>query len=181
MLKLVLPIAVVLVSSSVSGEEPQFNNERANKAAAAYQAKLKEAREAYIKELDVAIKEAGGAGDLDDANKLADLKEVLEKENKLDDRDPLAAVRKELEGTTWKPITSPPSPRAFNRFRKDNKTVNHNGVEGVWIVTDENTAVMQNYNSANIFVFKFDKGLKTATVYMFEKSEKNKPTTFKRR
>ena len=170
-------LVLVLLTGTAAGDEPQFKNERAKKAEAAYQAKLKEAREAYIKELEVAIKESGGAGDLDEANKMAELKDSLVEAGESEDRDEFAAVRRELEGTTWK---SSKDPRGFHRFLKDNKTINAKGTKGVWVVTDEKTAVMQNYNSADVHIFEFDDELKTAKVSKFVKS-KDDSATFRRR
>jgi len=178
MSKLIPFLVLVLTTGSAFGAEPQFKNERAKKAEAAYQAALKEARRAYINELDQAIKEAGGAGDLDEANKMADVKEALEEEGKFNDRDPLALVRKKLENTTWK---TPSNPKGFLRFGKANKTQNHTGNGGAWVVTDEVTALTQSHGTSNIYVFKFDEDLKTATVYTFVRSEKDKPRAYQRR
>jgi len=172
-----IPLFVLLLfSSSVLAAEPQFKNERAKKAEAAYQAALKTAREAYIKELDMAIKEAGGAGDLDDANRMSDVKEALEEEGKFNDRDPLALVRKDLEGSAWKPSSNP---RGRHRFLKDNKTINYQGIKGVWVVTDEKTALTQVFESSDIYVFEFDEDRKTANVFRFVKS-KDKPKFYRR-
>lgn len=171
-------VVLLLVSNSVCGAEPQFKNERAQKAEEAYQAKLKAARESYIKELDVAIKEAGGAGELDEANKMAELKQSLEEAGESEDRDELAPFRRKLENTRW---GDPTNPGGFLRLLTKGKTRNHKNYSGVWVVTDEHTALTQSNHSANIYVFKFDEEMNTAKVYTFEQSKDAKPRTFRKR
>lgn len=178
MSKFVPLFVLLLASSSAFGAEPQFKNERGKKAEEAYQAKLKEARGAYIKELELAIKEAGGAGDLEEANKMAELKESLEEAGESEDRDDLAPVRRKLENTSWR---DPANPGGYLRLLNNNKTRNHKDNRGVWVVTDEQTALTQSHSSANIYVFKFDEALKSAKVYTFVQSKEVKPRTFRKR
>lgn len=171
-------VVLLLVSSSVCGAEPQFKNQRAQKAEETYQAKLKAARESYIKELDLSIKEAGGAGELDEANKMAELRESLIEAGESEDRDELAPVRRKLENTRW---GDPTNPGGFLRLLTKGKTRNHKNNSGVWVVTDELTALTQSHNSANIYVFKFDEEMRSAKVYTFEQSKNLKPRTFRKR
>ena len=157
-------LILIVASNPVSGAEPDFQSERARTALQAYEAAVDEAREAYIAELELAIMEAGGQGDLDEANLLSEAKESLELESTQGESDPVRLFARELENTRW--VTGP---GRFNRFRPGNRTVNHNGDEGVWMASDEKTAVMQVFRTSSVFVFKFDDDLQSATMFKFDR------------
>lgn len=174
---LTLILSLVIVHSAYA-EEPVFKNARAIEAQRTYEEKLKSARQEYIQELEKAIKEEGGKGNLEEANKISDEKNALELEARGGDQDPISIVRRKLEGTKWR---DPSNPQGYLGFLKDYKTRNHLNRSGVWIVTDEHTAVTQSHYGNNIYVFKFDEDLKTAKVYTFLESTKTKPRIFRKR
>ena len=159
------------IASVVRAEES-----RARVAKAAYDKAVKAAREAYIEQLELAIKEEGGAGNLEEANRLAEEKKSLELEGQLGSSDPADLAAKKLQNTTWKTRRNP---KGFLRFLKDNKTQNHLKTGGVWIATDKDTVITQSRNSGAIYMFQFSKDLRSARVHRFE--SKGKPETYFKR
>lgn len=143
-------------------------NPRAEAAEAAYKKAIDDARNIYIGELDAAIKEEGADGNLEEANKLADMKESLLLEAKLGDSDPAFVTSKRLENTRW---GTRANPKGFIKFLSNNKTQNHLKTGGVWIASDESTVITQSRNSGHIYLFQFSKDLKTATVHRFENAK----------
>ena len=176
MLRIRMLIVSLLLLGLTGGVFGQAENERAKSAAEVYQKAVDEARQAYIKELELAIKEAGGAGDLEEANRLAENKAALEKEGKVDENDPVALATKQLENSKW---VTPGKGKGFIRFLPGNKTTNHMAVAGVWIMTDKQTALTQNGKGGDIHVFQFDEKLKQAVVHRFENA--NVPKTYVKR
>lgn len=155
----------MVISVSIAQLDAQAEHPRARRAREAFEASVTKARAAYIQQLDEAIKEAGGAGDLDEANRLKEIKTSLELEAKGEGRDPISIRTKRLENTRW---FTRKNPNGFIRFLRGNQTQNHLGTGGVWILTDKSTAITQSRNSGNIYLFRFDESLKSATVHRFE-------------
>ena len=115
----------------------------------------------YAAQLEIAIKQSGGAGDIEEAKLL-----VAEKK-RMDGSDPLTALRRRLIGTKW---NTNPKTRGWCLFGKNNVGVYSNGIQFAWHVTFENTVAFQNKRSLDIFVWHFDKRLKKATLHRFVKS-----------
>lgn len=155
-------IIITVFSQSVSGLHAE--NVRARAAAKAYEKAVESAREAYIKELDVAIKEEGAAGNLAEANKLAETKASLKLEATIGDSDPAFVTTRKLIKTRW---GNKKNPKGFLQFLENNKTANHLKKPGVWIAADEFTVLTQSKNSGHIYVLNFDKDFKTAIVHRF--------------
>lgn len=138
------------------------------RAEAAYKKAIEDARNVYIGELHAAINEEGAAGNLDEANKLADTKESLLLEAKLGVSDPAFVTSKRLENTRW---GTRANPKGFIKFLSKNRTQNHLNTGGVWLASDESTVITQSRNSGHIYLFQFSKDLRTATVHRFENAK----------
>jgi len=163
MRRLAFVATILLVAAPAKAEDQPFKNERAKTAREAYQAALKEARDAYIAELERAIREEGGQGNVEEAQLLDEAKQALVDEQAGLETDPVRRFQNSLENTRW--VTGP---GVFNRFLPNNRTINHKGEKGVWMASDEKTAVMQVYNSRSVYVFKFNDNVTEATFFKFE-------------
>ena len=161
-MKVAIPLMVLAGLCGAATCSAQEKNKRAQQAEKAYEAAIEQARAAYIAELETAIKEEGGEGHLDEANRLSEVKEALELEAKLGSSDPADVARSKLENSTWK---TPRNPRGYIRFLKNNKTTNHLRVGGAWITFDGKTAITQSFNSGAIYLFEFDDELKNASEF----------------
>ena len=108
------------------GDEP-FKNATAREAQAAYKAAIAKAKAAYVQALDKAAKEAGGAGRLDEANRIAAEKKKVESDQGASGRDTdlAAQLRNKIEGTLWVP-----GPNRWTRFKSNGNAVNKIGTIG---------------------------------------------------
>ena len=160
-------LLVIAVFNCVSFFSPfvYAENARAKSAARAYEKAVEAARNVYIKELDEAIKEEGAAGNLKEANKLAEVKASLKLEATLGDSDPTFVTTRKLIKTRW---GNKKNPKGFLQFLENNKTANHLKKPGVWIAADEFTVLTQSNNSGHIYVLRFDKDFKSAIVHRFQ-------------
>ena len=156
-------VCLILSSTNSAVAQKPFKNKTARTAKKAYEQAIAEAKKEYVAKLKIAIKDAGGAGDLEEAKLL-----VAEKK-RIDEGDPLVVLRNRMIGMTW--ISYPGmEKRSFHR--------NHLGRcrdGGVfrWYVTAPNTIVTQRPDKkAHIFVWHFDAKLKGASVHWFTKKQK---------
>ena len=152
-------------------------NKRAKDAAKAYNAALAKARKAYASELELAIKEEGGAGNLTEANRLKEVKTSIETEGKIGPNDAISVATRKLENTVW---GTTKNKKGFLRLLRRNRTMNHLKVGGVWIVSDKTTAILQSGSSGNIYVMKFNEKLTGAAVHKFQAVDE-KPARFYRK
>ena len=97
MFRMISLTAVCLILASVNSVHAQkpFKNKIALAAKKSYDEAIAKAKKEYAAKLDIAIKDAGGAGDVDEANKL------LAEKKRVDGTDPIAALRRRLIGTKW--------------------------------------------------------------------------------
>ena len=153
--------------SAVSAEKP-LKSASLRKAKKAYEAAVAKARAAYVVELDKGIKAAGGAGDLDEANRIAEVKKALQADSKPLGKSPREILTRRLTGTTWRFVER--KDKLTVRFRPNGLAVNSLGHKSVWIASDKNTVLQQSHVDAAIGVWKFDKQLKSAGRFSFVKS-----------
>ena len=139
-----------------------FKNKVARDARKAYEEAIRQARDTYIERLDMAIKEAGSEGDLDDANRIKDELDDLKSEKVNVEHDETARNMKRLEGTRWGP-----SPNLTLRLLSGNRVVFSDGDAGVWILSDPHTLLLQRRKNMKIAVWQFDSRLRTATTHRF--------------
>lgn len=150
-------------------DEP-FNNETAKSAQKTYEQAVEKAKKEYLEQLEIAIKEAGGAGDLAEANRIAAERDAIRDS----EDDPIDRLRKRLEGSRWginRNLTLKLNPKR--------KVVFAAGYPGTWILADEKTLILQSSRSANIEMWKFDESLRSAKKYTFELN-KDKTRDYKR-
>ena len=160
--------------SSACGDKPFKNatarkaktvyDTAASKAKVVYQAALKKAAADYVVQLDKAIKEAGGAGHLDEAIRISDEKKRIDADRNVPTTESAGKLRKRLEGTVWTI-----DPNQWLRFEKHGIAVKENGKKMVWVVTPKNTLVLQSYETTNLYVWQLDKHLLSARVTAFVK------------
>ena len=144
----------------------------ASKAKVVYQAALKKAAAVYVKQLDKAIKEAGGSGDLDEANRISAEKRTVKGGSS---KSPLDQFRIKMEGTVWMLSRS-----NWVRFGKKGIAVKNNGQKMVWVVTPNNTLVLQSYQSTNLYIWQIDRTFRSAKVTGFIKSKAAFPSVNRR-
>jgi hypothetical protein len=166
MQRYILAFLLVICCSPALAADVAFKNVRARTAAQAYEDAQSKAREAYFEQLKIAIKESGAKGDLAEANQLAAEKESLELEQKRNGNDPLKLAARKLRNTKWRAASG-----TWIRFLSGNRTVTYSGAGGVWMMVNKSTALTQS-DSGAIYVFKFDKQLKSSTHYKFVGSKK---------
>lgn len=154
-------VCLILSSTNLAVAQKPFKNKTARAAQKTYEEAVAKAKAEYVAKLEIAVKEAGGAGDIEDAKIL-----VAEKK-RMDGSDPLTLLRRRLVGTKW---NTNPKLRGWCLFKKNNIGVYHNGTQFAWHVTFENTVVFQNKRSLVIWVWHFDDELKKAALHRFEKS-----------
>lgn len=158
-------------SANESWTAEPFANKTAREAQQVYEAEVAKAKADYAAKLEIAIKEAGGAGNLEEANRIAALKKEIES----GEDDPVEKSRKALEGTRWGP-----NPQSTLKLYPDRKVVFAGGHSGTWILSDPQTLLLQSEKSANINVWKFDEKLKSARVYMFTQFKKDDEIVYKK-
>ncbi len=169
----VVSFVLVTAHSAIAQEKP-FKNRTAQAAKKAYEAAIAKAQKEYIKELEIAIKEAGGAGDIDDANRIVAEKNEIAS-GSIKPRDSTERLQRRLEGTTWGP-----RPTVTLKLHAKRQAVLSGGGGAVWVVSDTETLLLQDHKSKQITVWKFDKQLKSARLYEFEQSKQKKPLIYKR-
>ncbi len=126
----------------------------------------------FLAELTTGIKAAQDKGDQSAAKELNDEREILRMAPSIKESGPASLATKKLENTVWRTRANP---TGFLRFLKDNRTVNHRGTRGVWIMSDKNTALTQSGSSGNIYVFRFKPDLRSAIVHTFKDDKKPRP------
>lgn len=146
----VICLRFVCVDDSIA-QEP-FNSETAVEAQRVYEAALAKAKADYVAQLDVAIKEAGAAGDLEEANRISVARKEVNSSGVSKEDDPVAKVRKQLEGTRWGPGKD-----ETIRFHEGGQAVFNKGYPVTWILSDPRTLILQSDKSSNISVWQFDK------------------------
>ena len=155
-------VCLMLVSANSAVAQKPFKNKTARDAKKAREAAIAKANVDYLAQLDIAIKEAGGAGDGDEVVRL-----VAEKK-RIAGSDPLTALRRRLIGTKWN--GNPKTPSTWVRFDKNNIATHNNGTQFFWFVTNKNTIALQDREDLRITVWHFDDQLRRAKVYPFQKS-----------
>ena len=151
-------------NSAVAQKKP-FKNKTARAAQKTYEEAIAKAKKEYVAKLEIAVKEAGGAGDLEEANRLAAEKKNVE----TGENDPLTSFRRRMIGTKWYGRTSR---NVWNRFDKNNFGVSESGYRFFWVVTVKNTVVIQYVNNLKVYVWHFDDKGRAATVFAFKKTGK---------
>ncbi len=161
---------VLATANSAVAQKKPFKNKIARAAQKTYEetiAKAKEtiakAKKEYIAKLEIAVKEAGGKGDLEQANRIASEKKNIE----TGESDPLAAFRRRLTGTKW---YNTPKRAAWNRFDKNNVGISSDKARFFWVATTKNTVVMQYVHNLVIYVWHFDDKVKAAKLHSFKKT-----------
>lgn len=162
---------LILLPANCAVAEKPFKNKTARAAQKIYEAEIAKAKKKYVAKLEVAIKEAGGAGDLDEANRIATEKKSLDSNRGGTSKNPADKLRKSMEGTTWRINVS----KHWVRFDKNNTAVGDDGMKYIWVATPKNTIVLQNYKNARIFVWQLDKNLRVAIPFMFTKVSASQP------
>ncbi len=155
-------------------DEGPFKNATARKAQAAYNSAIAKVKADYVKELDKAVKESGGVGNLDEAIRIAaERKRVV-----TDQGGPSTSsgnkLRKSIEGTVWD------GPNGWIHFHKNKKAVDSDGSKRIWTIGGVNYLILQNLRTGNVEVWEFDKSLCSATKHHFEHQKEHK-TTLERR
>lgn len=151
-------VCLILAPLNSAIAQKPFKNKTALAAQKTYEEAIAKAKKEYAAKLEIAVKEAGGAGDLDEATQLAAEKKRIE------GHDPLAALRRRLIGTKWYKKAS------WNRFEKNNFGINSDGVRFFWVVTVKNTVVIQYARRLQIYVWHFDDKANVATLHSFKKT-----------
>lgn len=169
----VLLTIICLIPASVDtfAQDRPFTSKTARDAQRAYEKAIAKAKEDYVAQLEIAIREAGGAGDLADANRIA-----AEKDNiGTTTSDSLESLRRRLIGTRWN--NSPSNPNNWLLFKDRNSGVDYRKQGFTWFVMGENTVVYQYTREfdSNIYMFVFDPDGKTATGHAFKKHSKTFP------
>ncbi len=165
---------VLVTARSAIAQEKPFTNKTAVAAKKSYQEATAKAQKEYIAKLDIAIKEAGGAGDIDEANRIVAEKNEIAS-GSIKSHDPFEKLTKRLEGTTWGP-----RPTVTLMFQSRQKAVLSGGGGAVWGASDPQTILLQDHKSKQITVWKFDDGLKVARLYEFEQSKQQKPLLYRK-
>lgn len=156
-----LNLAIV---DAACGDEKPITNEIALTAKKQYEEAIENAKKAYVEQLEVAIKDAGGAGNLEEASRIEAEKKRIE------GNDPVTIFRRRLIGTKWH--TDPNNPKSWNLFKEDNEVVTFEGVRYAWYVTTEDTIIYQHPTNLNIWVWHFNEKLDRAVLHQFKKSGK---------
>ncbi|MCH7990622.1 MAG: hypothetical protein IID46_15890 [Planctomycetes bacterium] len=151
-------VCLILASANSAVAQKPFKNKTARAAQKVYEAAIVKAKKEYVAKLEIAIKEAGGAGDVDEFNKIATEKK------RVDGSDPVEKARKRIEGTRWGQ-----DPKMPTYFLANRKVRFADGSIGVWIMTMPRTLVLQTRNYKTIAVYNFDEKMKFARMYRFNK------------
>ena len=156
-------VCLILTSANSGLAQKPFKNKTARTAKKSYEQAIAQAKKEYVAKLEIAIKEAGGAGDFEEAKLL-----VAEKK-RIDGTDPLTAFRRRLIGTKWN--NSPRNRKNWSKFLKQNAGVDYKGKRFIWYVTAKRTVVKQYPRDfgLNIYVEHFDANLRTGTGHTFTK------------
>ncbi|MCH8829601.1 MAG: hypothetical protein IID45_08495 [Planctomycetes bacterium] len=171
-------VCVILASVNMAVAEKPFKNKTARAAHKVYEAAIAKAKVEYVAKLEIAIKEAGGAGDLEEANRIAVEKKSIESgQSGKSNADPVEALRRRMIGTRWN--TSATNSKNWIRFLKKGAGADYRGKHFSWFVAGKNTVVYQykrkkDFNFA-IYMFHFDANLKSATGHVFNKHSKTFP------
>ncbi len=135
-------------------------------ALAEAKALIAKAKKEYIAKLNTAIKEAGAAGDIDDANRIvAERKNV---EANLDGKTPIDNLRKRIEGTVWN-VT--PFAGHWFKFGKNGIAAKKNGDKIAWVAAPNRTLVLQSYSSTYIYIWQLDENFRVAKITQFSKTK----------
>ena len=156
-------VCLILAFANSADAQKPFKNKIGLAAKKSYDEAIAKAKKEYAAKLDIAIKDAGGAGDLEEANQL-----VAEKK-RIEGNDPPTVLRRRLTGTKW--MTNPKAPKLLLRFETNNVGTYSNGIRFAWFVTFKNTVVFQNRQNLEIFVWHFDDKVKTARLFSFRKAK----------
>ena len=158
-------VCLILASANSGIAQKPFKNKIARAAKKTYEEAVAKAKAEYAAQLEIAIKQSGGAGDIEEAKLL-----VAEKK-RIDGSDPLMVLRRRLTGTKWN--TNPTKRRQWQSFQRNNLGRNYDGAPLRWFVTAKNTVVTQRTKSTDIYVWHFDANLKKATLHAFTKAGKS--------
>ena len=158
---------ILTFANSAVAQKP-FKNKIAVAAKKSYEQAIAEAKKEYVAKLKIAIKDAGGAGKLEEA------KQIEAEMKRIDGTDPLTAFRRRMIGTKW--YTELKTRKSWFGFSKDNVGVDFKGRRFVWYVTAKNTVVWQypgNYN-LTVYLMHCDADVRTGRRHAFKKQ----PNTF---
>ena len=153
-LSLTVLAVVATVGWSAAETRSRPRSARAKRARLDFEKSVSRARIAYVKELDVALRQAAGNKDKDEITRIQiEKRDVITEVGLID--DPIAKTRKRLEGTRW----------TFKRGRETRKLSLLPGSvlredkmpNGAWAMLDEYSAVLK--PAAALFVITFDKSL----------------------
>ena len=156
-------VCLILTSANSAVAQKPFKNKIALAAKKSYEEAIAQAKKEYVAKLEIAIKEAGGAGDLEEANQLAAEKE------RIDNSDSIEKARKRLEGIRWgKSATS------WVKLLRNGRFVSRGGTTGIWLLTTPRTVVIQIDGTKRISVWNYNKQLTAAKIYSFRMVIKGK-------
>ncbi len=171
-------VCLILASTSSAVAQKPFKNKTALTAKTSFEKERKrieaaaanaiaKAKKEYVAKLEVAIKEAGGAGDIDEANRLVAEKKTVESDEGGAIKNPFERLRKKIEGTTWS-ITGT---TVTLRFGKNGTAIDSRGTKLAWSTDGKNALVLQSQKSTNIYVWQLDKNVRVAAVTAFIKGK----------
>ncbi|MCH8828899.1 MAG: hypothetical protein IID45_04900 [Planctomycetes bacterium] len=152
---------ILTFANSAVAQKP-FKNKIAVAAKKSYEQAIAEAKKEYVAKLKIAIKDAGGAGKLEEA------KQIEAEMKRIDGTDPLTAFRRRLIGTKWN--SNPKKPLNWIRFDKNNVATHKNGQRYSWYVTYKSTVILQERRNLDIYVWHFDDKLKRVDEHLFKKT-----------
>lgn len=164
-----------LVFWNATGAGEPFKNETATTAQKNYESAIEKAKKEYLAQLEIAIKEAGAAGDLEEANRIATERDEIRGSDETEADDPVERLRKRLEGSHWGP-----NPRQTIKLHPKRKVIFSAGYPGTWILADEETLILQSSKSANLEIWKFNENKRSAQVYSFTRFNKDKDLVYKK-
>ena len=151
-------VCLTLIPASVTfAQKKPFKNKIAIGAKKDFNEAIAKAKKEYSEKLDLAIKEAGGAGDLEEANRL-----VAEKKEFGSAVSPLEKARKQIEGTRWGTST-----KSTINFLSNRKVDFGGKYSGIWIMSGQQTLLLQSGKSKTITVWQFNTKLTSAQYYTF--------------
>ena len=160
-------VCLILTFSNSAVAQKPFKNKTALAAQKTYEEAIAKAKKEYVAQLDIAIKDAGGVGDIDEANRIVAEKKGVQSDEGGVSADPFGRLRKRIEGTTWLVSTS----KLTLFFGKNGAAINSKGVKMAWSTGGKNVLVLQSSTSSNIYVWQLDKNLQSATQTGFFKSK----------
>jgi len=164
-MRLLLLACVILPSS---GRADDFTTPAAIAAREAYEADLKTLRNTYSNALITAMKEAKGAGDDADAERIEEariqLTDVLEDDSI--EESATTKARRMILRKRWH--FREDKARTWQRFFSDGTGVNYAGTKTVWTLANPTTLISQSHGTSRIYVWRFNDNYSNVVVNRFD-------------